>query len=317
MKPATLLCTAVALLAAAPVQAQVKITPGQDRIAIEIDGKPFGDLIYSADAWKPYLYPLRSASGKQVVRHYPMEKDYPGEPRDHNHHRGLWFAHGDVNGFDFWSSDVLNRANPKFGKIVFNKLVSAKGGRKSGALQVLFDWKDPEGNTLIAETRTMTFHSDPVLRIVDVDIKLDPKLPVKFGDTKEGTFGLRLAAPLQEQRGSGRMVNAEGASTEKEVWGTASAWVDYAGTLEDEKLGIAILDHPKNPGHPVRWHSRAYGLFAANPFGLAEFVRDKTKDGSVSAAPGQPLRYRYRVIIHPGDAESARIGELYKQWSKL
>jgi hypothetical protein len=317
MKLRILVRTAAALAALATVQAQVKITPGQDRIAVEIDGKPFGDLIYDADAWKPYLYPLRSASGKQVVRHYPMEKDYPGEPRDHNHHRGLWFAHGDVNGFDFWGSDVLNKANPKFGKIVFNRVVSAKGGKKSGTVTALFDWKDPQGKTLISETRTMTFHSDPALRIVDVDIKLDPKEQIKFGDTKEGTFGLRLAASLQEQRGSGRMVNAEGASTEKEVWGTASNWVDYAGTLENEKLGIAILDHPKNPGAPVRWHSRAYGLFAANPFGLGEFVRDKTKDGSVTVAPGQTLRYRYRVIIHPGDAESAKIAQLYQQWAKL
>ena len=116
MKPAILLS---ALAAFAVVgTAQVKITPAQDKIAIEIDGKPYGNLIFSADAWKPYLYPLLSASGKQVVRHYPMEKDFPNEPKDHNHQRGLWFAHGDVNGYDYWSSDVLNKANPKFGKIV-------------------------------------------------------------------------------------------------------------------------------------------------------------------------------------------------------
>lgn len=305
-----------ALAAAVPVTAQVKITPGENRIAVEIDGKPFGDLIYNGDAWKPYLYPLRSASGKQVVRHYPMEKDVAGEPHDHNHHRGLWFAHGDVNGYDFWSSDVLNKTNPKFGKIVLNKVVRTKSGKKSGSLEAIFDWKDPEGKTLITETRTMTFHSDPTLRIIDVDIKLDPKVEVKFGDTKEGTFGLRLAAELQEQKGSGKMVNAQGAETEKAVWGTASEWVDYAGTLDGEPLGIAILDHPSNPRSPVRWHSRAYGLFAANPFGLAEFVHDKTKDGTMTVEAGKQMRYRYRVIIHPGDAKTAGIAEMYQKWVK-
>jgi hypothetical protein len=316
MKTAILLFTLAAFAAIGPVTAQVKITQGQNRIAIEIDGKPFGDLIYDADAWKPYLYPLRSASGKQVVRHYPMEKDVPGEPHDHNHHRGLWFAHGDVNGYDFWSSDILNKPSPKFGKIVLNKVVSIKSGKKSGSLQVVFDWKDPDGKTLITETRTMTFHSDPTLRIIDVDIALDPKQQVKFGDTKEGTFGLRLAAPLQEQRGSGKMMNAQGAEGEKAVWGVASEWVDYAGTLDGEQLGIAILDHPSNPRSPVRWHSRAYGLFAANPFGLAEFVRDKTKDGTMTVEAGKVLRYRYRVIIHPGDAKSADIAGMYKAWTK-
>lgn len=311
MKPLTLLAMTLAL-----ATAQVKITPSQDRIAVEIDGKPFGDLIYGGDAWKPYLYPLRSASGKQVVRHFPMEKDVPNEPRDHFHHRGLWFAHGDVNGYDFWSSDVLNKPNPKFGKIVLNHLVATKSGKKSGSVNILFDWKDPNGKTLITEIRTMTFHSDPLLRIVDVDIKLDMKEQVKFGDTKEGTFGLRLAAPLQEQKGSGKMVNAEGAEGEKAVWGSASPWVDYYGTLDGEKLGIAIFDHPQNPRHPVRWHSRAYGLFAANPFGLAEFVRDKTKDGTMTVEAGKVLRYRYRVVIHPGDAQSAKVAEMYRKWAK-
>jgi hypothetical protein len=315
MKLASTVGTFLALAVFHPGAAQVKITTSENKIAVEIDGKPFGSLIYNGDAWKPYLYPMHSASGKMVLRHYPME-DYPGEPRDHNHHRGLWFAHGDVNGYDFWSSDVRNKPNPKFGKIVLNKVAGTKSGQKAGLIRIMFDWQDPSGKTLLTESRTMTFHSDPKLRIVDVDITLAPKERVVFGDTKEGTFGLRLAAPLQEQKGTGEMVNAEGAEGEKNVWGKASPWVDYSGTLDGEKLGIAIFDHPQNPRHPVRWHSRAYGLFAANPFGLAEFVRDKSKDGTMTVEPGQRLRYRYRVVIHPGDAGSADIRELYRTWAK-
>lgn len=318
MKSALIVFTLAAWVACTPAPAQVKITPEQNRIAIEIDGKPFGDLIYGPEAWKPYLYPMYSASGKMILRHYPMDPNVPGETHDHNHHRGLWFAHGEVNGFDFWSSDPLNKPNPKlpFGKIVFKKLVSSKSGKKTGSIDIVFDWNDPNGKTLLTETRTMTFHSDPKLRIVDVDLTLDPKERLVFGDTKEGTFALRLAAPLQESKGTGRMVNAQGAEGEKDVWGSASEWVDYAGTLEGEKLGIAIFDHPQNPRHPVRWHSRAYGLFAANPFGLSDFVRDKSKDGAMTVEPGQKLRFRYRVIIHPGHGKSANIAGLYRDWTK-
>lgn len=311
MKPVLLLLASAVL-----VCAQVKVTPGKDRVGIEIDGQHFGDLIYGADDWKPYLWPLRSATGKIVVRQYPMVKNVAGEPRDHNHHRGLWFAHGDVNGFDFWSSDVLNKPSPKFGKITMSRIVSTRSGRRQGSLSAIFDWKDPQGNVLITESRTMVFHSDPKLRIVDVDLTLTANQDVVFGDTKEGTFGLRLAAPLQEQKGTGRMVNAQGGGGEKLVWGKPSEWVDYTGTLDGEKLGIAIFDHPKNTRHPVRWHSRAYGLFAANPFGLAEFENDKSKDGKLTLQKGQKLRYRYRVVIHPGDTQTAGIGEMYKQWAK-
>lgn len=314
MKAATLAFVLLAALGASGA-AQVKVTPAQDHIAIEIGGQPFGELRFGPDVWKPYLWPLKSASGKIVVRQFPMVKDVGGEPHDHLHHRGLWWAHGDVNGLDYWDSDPMNKPNPKFGKIVLAKVAGTKSGKNSGSLKVIFDWNDPGGKTILTEDRTMTFRTAPGLRIVDVDLTLTPKEKIVFGDTKEGTFGIRLAAPLEESKG-GHMVNAQGAEGEANVWGKASEWVDYYGTLDGEALGIAIFDHPQNPRHPVRWHSRAYGLFAANPFGLADFVKDKSQNGAMTVEAGQTLRFRYRVVIHPGDAKSAGIAKLYSDWTK-
>lgn len=135
-----------------------------------------------------------------------------------------------------------------------------------------------------------------------------------FGDTKEGTFGIRLATSMTEAKG-GRMVNAEGKETEKNVWGKRSPWADYYGQVDGETVGVAIFDHPSNPRHPTYWHSRAYGLFATNIFGVRDFTGDKSKDGSMSVEPGQPLRFRYRVVIHPGDARAANIAALYKEYA--
>ena len=33
--------------------------------------------------------------------------------------------------------------------------------------------------------------------------------------------------------------------------------------------------------------------------------------------PGKSWRFRYRVVIHSGDADSSRIPELYKQFAAL
>ena len=74
-----------------------------------------------------------------------------------------------------------------------------------------------------------------------------------------------------------------------------------------------MLDNPANPSHPVRWHVRAYGLFAANPFGKAVFTGDKSDTQSVVIEPGQSLRFRYRVIVHPGNVKSADIAG---EWAK-
>ena len=319
MKP--LLCL---LAAALPLAAQVKLTQGSDRIVVEVDGKPFTDFFIGAAAPKPYLHPLRSASGKVVTRFYPMDT-VAGESKDHPHHRGLWFTHGNVNGYDFWANEESQKGEGKGkGKVVLKKVNDLKSGKKSGVVAATFDWEDPKGKLLLSESRAMTFYSDKILRTIDVDITLTAKEAVKFGDTKEGTFAIRLASGLEEKEKrslpspprTGHMVAADGRKGEKEVWGKRSPWVDYAGDLEGEKLGIAIFDHPSNPKHPTYWHSRSYGLFAANMFGEHDFYNDKSRDGGVSLAPGETLRFRYRVVIHPGDHAAAGIAQMYDKWAK-
>jgi hypothetical protein len=301
--------------AALPVCAQVKFTQDADKIAIEIDGKPFSEFfLQDPAAPKPYLHPLRSASGAIVTRRFPMEK-IPGEVYDHPHHRGLWFTHGNVNGVDFWMNETSYMGKTPRGRILLNKITSVQGGPKSGTISGVWTWEDHEGKKLLTEERTMVFHSHPTLRIIDLDLKLTAISEVTFGDTKEGTFAIRMATALDEKHG-GKMVAADGRTGEKAIWGKRSPWVDYYGQMGGETLGIAILDHPQNPGHPTHWHARAYGLFAANIFGLRDFYADKTKDGSVTLKPGESLRFRYRVVIHPGDTQAAGIAKLYQDWTK-
>jgi hypothetical protein len=60
---------------------------------------------------------------------------------------------------------------------------------------------------------------------------------------------------------------------------------------------------------------RGYGLFAANPFGLAVFTNDKTKDGGIALKPGETLRFRYRLIVHAGDAQAAKIADAWKEYA--
>jgi hypothetical protein len=205
---------------------------------------------------KPYLHPLRSATGKIVTRHFPMET-VKGEPTDHPHQRGLWFAHDSVNGFDFWNNEA-NYTTPIRGRIVVDKAGSFVGaGGKTGNVGAMLSWIDPHDVKLLNESLQMTFRSDPTLRIIDFDTTLTAVTKVTFGDSIDGTFGLRIAPVLQEASSAGHgsnsalphtgiITNAEGMEHEKAVWGKPSNWVDYSGQIDGEKLGIAIFDHPEN-----------------------------------------------------------------------
>jgi hypothetical protein len=306
---------------AIPLYSQVKISPEAGKLAIQIDGKPFSDFYYTGpEVSKPYLWPLRAASGTYVTRMWPMEKveeEASIAKPDHPHQRGLWFAHAKVNGLDFWNIAPLDQPpynRPDRGKIFLKKLGQVTSGKNKGSIAAEFTWADHDGQPLLTESRAMTFYSDPAMRVFDLDITLTAIKQVVFGDEKDGVLGIRLRPVLQEDHGTGHISNADGATTEKQVWGKPSNWCDYSGEIQGEKVGVAILDGPANPGHPVRWHVRAYGLFAANPFGNAVFSDDKTQAHTdTTLEPGKSLRYGYRVIIHSGDAASAKIAA---QWDK-
>ncbi|HLK66515.1 MAG TPA: PmoA family protein [Bryobacteraceae bacterium] len=314
---------------------QVKITPGTGKIPVEINGKPFTDFYISGpEVAKPYLWPLRAPSGTYITRAWPMEKNpeeldsetgfaivngqSTGKVPDHPHQRGLWFAHAKVNGLDFWNIAPIDAPpynRPDRGKIVLKKMGEVKSGKDKGSIAASFDWTDHEGKPILTESRVMTFYSEPALRTIDFDITLTAITSVTFGDEKDGVFGIRLRPLLQEDKGTGHITNADGGATEKEVWGKPSHWCDYSGEINGEKLGITIFDHPDNPLRGARWHVRAYGLFAANPFGLSTFTSEpKAELGVVTLDPGRSLHYRYRIVVHPGDAASANLAKIWDKY---
>ncbi len=137
--------------------------------------------------------------------------------------------------------------------------------------------------------------------------------PIRFGDTKEGGMcSVRVASSIEGGRGSGRIANGIGAQGEEACWGKPAPWCDYTGPVQGRAVGVAILDHPSNFRYPVTWHVRAYGLMAANPFGLSCFTNDKARDGSHTWQAGDIVEYRYRVVLHSGDAAAAGID---RQWN--
>src|SRR5262245_38735641 len=184
------LFTVLSLCTAAPALSQVTITQRPEQIAVEIDGKPFTVFYVSGkDLNRPYLHPLRAATGKIVNRSFPAGQ-LPGETTDHPHHAGLFYGHGDVNGYNYWAIQNVqtppSKADANMGRIVLARVVGVKSGRESGTVDAVFDWLKPDGKPLLTETRKMTFYSNPELRIIDVDFDFAAVDQVVFRDTKEG-----------------------------------------------------------------------------------------------------------------------------------
>ena len=153
---------------------------------------------------------------------------------------------------------------------------------------------------------------DARLFVFDIDLHASVA-PITFGDTKEGSFGIRINDAIREEKGGkGKIENAEGKVGEKACWGQLSAWCDYSGPLDGKVVGLAILSDPTNPV-PACWHSRGYGLMAANPFGRAKsgFPAMKGKTDLVKLAKGEHLKLRYGYPAAPRRREDGQSsGEL-------
>jgi hypothetical protein len=307
-------------LTVAGAQQQVKLTRSGDRIDVLIDGHPFTTFYFDPAIAKPYFFPLRSAQGTIVTRGFPMDPSIPGEDRDEPHQRAMYFAHGDINSYDFWGEAAFPRwsdhSRATFGRTVFRKLDGIREGSDSGTFRAEFDLLAADGQVIAAEDQSYIFSGDDQSRIIDCEFTISANHgPVKFGDTKEGTFAIRLVKALDSP--PGRMVNSAGSIGEKAIWGKRADWVDYDGNVAGEDVGVAIFDSPANLRHPTYWHARHYGLLAANPFGIREFTHDRHQDGSYVIAAEASLTLRYRVFIHHGDFQQADVANAYRQYAAV
>jgi hypothetical protein len=300
---------------AAPAPGQgVQITELADRVRVEINGELFTEYHFR-DVPRPYCYPVMGPGELAMTRDWPM-KSSPNEAHDHPHHRSLWFAHGSVNGYDFWSEEKA------FGKTVHDGFIELKSGKESGVISSRNNWVAADGTVVCRDERTLRFFNpeNRPERMLDFEVTLfASKGPLTLGDTKEGTMAVRLAETMRLHGpvGHGHIVNSAGVHDDA-TWGKRADWCDYYGPVAGQTVGLAIFDHPDNPRHPTWWHVRDYGLFAANPFGQHDFesLRNNKTAGDLVIPAGQSVTFRYRFYFHQGNERQAKVAEKYRDYIK-
>jgi hypothetical protein len=310
MRSSLFVVSLVAFFAIGSARAQSIVVERTDGgVAVKVGDQPFTTYVFQSKV-KPILWPVIGPTGKEMTRAWPMREGNPDEKKDHPHQRSFWFTHGEVNGIDFWAETARVQ-----GTIQHKELVKAEGG-SVGTVVTQNEWLGPDGGKVLTDERTMRFGADGESRWIDFDVTLVAAADeVKFGDTKEGSFGLRIAESMRTDRKlGGKIITSEGL-TDAAAWGKPAAWVDYHGPVQGETLGIAILNHPSSFRFPTGWHVRTYGLFAANPFAEGDFS-GKAQETSHVMKKGESLTLRYRVIFHKGDEKQGKIAEAFARYAK-
>jgi hypothetical protein len=281
---------------------------------------------------KPYFWPVNAPGGIAVTRGWPMETGLTKETKDHVHQKSMWFCHGDVipeglelkvrssdkrvHGVDFWAE---SRGH---GKIVCVKVGQPRVVPTEGTVETHNEWRAPDGTKIMDEKRTITLKELGDARLIVLQIDLHASVcPITFGKTKEGSMGVRVndEIRLNGPGSDGVITSADGATAKAPakdnvpMWGKPGDWHDYSGSVGGKTVGIAIFDHPKNSARAA-WHTRAYGLMAANPFGRTAFPDGKGE--LVKLAKGETLKLRYGILLHRGDVKQGQVAEHYAVFAK-
>jgi Methane oxygenase PmoA len=286
------------LATAIPADAEQNLAAVQvgSRIDVTIEGKFFTSYRFADDEKYPFLFPVNGPSGASATS--MRNGEYP-------HHSSLFFSCDKVNGGNYWQ-ESLDR-----GRIVSKGPVLEAGAGKQIVIRDTCDWTRPGAPQPLRDTRRIVISApSPGSRQIDFDITLEALEDVVIQKTNHSLFSARMDPDLTPVFG-GEMVNAAGDLGEKGTFGKASPWLAcYAARDAKTSEGLAIFQHPQNPGYPTPWFTRDYGFLSPTPmFWPAD---DKT----TRISKGEKLRLCYRVIVFSGTPESAGISEQFKQFSE-
>lgn len=291
------------------------------KLVFKIGDKVVTNYHHGKSVAKPYFWPMVSVGGNRVTRDWPMLPESP-EAKDHKHQKSAWFCHGDVipeglelklrtknvEGVDFWSEDG------NFGKIVCVQVGDVTSKNGIAAVSTKNEWRSADGVVILTEKRDLSLESAGNGYLVRVHSEMIASAyPITFGDTKEGSMGVRVRDQITEKDNKGgKLTNAQGLRTEKALWGKESAWCDYSGPCDKGAAGIAIFSDPKN-AYKTAWHSRGYGLMAANPFGRNKsgFPDRKGNTDLVKIPKGSSLKLSFAIYVHDGDDKEAKVAETF------
>ena len=249
---------------------------------------------------KPFFHPICTPAGHCLTLF---------EPHDHTWHRGLWYTIKFVNGENFWEErepyGTQRTALPP-------TVEHMPGGRI--VLGSNLAWVRPDGVGVVfhEERRVSYVPLDDRSYALDFETALIAQDDLALDRTPYTTWGgyggliLRGTRNWQETR----LLFPDGSTSDRPA-GVPATWCDLSGKLDGgqgQTGGAAIFDHPDNPRHPTPW----YGTTGPGHYLNAAFLFHEP----LSLARDETLAFRYRVLIHDGIWDAARLQAAYAAYVK-
>jgi hypothetical protein len=269
---------------------QLRLVDSKDeKVAVHSGESVLFEYRYSRERPKPYIHPLCLPGGRVVSL---------DSPKDHVHHRGLMVAWSEVNGVDFWGE-----VNPaRHGRIVHQRFERLK--EQTPAEIVAQNHWVAEGKVLLVERRTIRVPlptPDGVWLDWITELKADgTAVKLAAGEHVYNGLGIRFDRRMDE----GGVLNSRGTTAVEKANGENATWCSYyhAGA------GVALFDHPRNPGHPNAFFvmNKAFGYLSAAPTFRASF----------DLKAGESIRFHWGALAFAGDPDASVLNRRFDAWRR-
>jgi hypothetical protein len=271
-----------------------------DGLSVKWEGQIILEYQFQTGGPRPYWHPLRLPDSPLLTMN---------RPADHVHHQGMWVAWKKVNGVNFWEQPAPGSDPKGFGRILHRKVVSQSAQPTQAQFTVDNAWVDWQDVQYLTETRQTTVYAPEVdYLLMDIALRFVPsqrELTLDLNRGEPGGGGLfysGLTIRFDNVLTPGQLLDADGRSEARAIFGQSSRWCSFAGkhAEEGQVYGITLVDHPENPRYPTVWWVRNrpnYALLHPSPSYYEPF----------HLAAGEALSLQYRAVLHKGAVNPALI----------
>jgi hypothetical protein len=235
-----------------------------------------------------YIHPLYGIDGEVLTDDFP---------KDHYHHRGLFWAWPHVRigsrGYDLWTIEGVHQR--------FQKWLAREVNPQSAVLGVENDWHVDGQKVMEERVWVRVYPADEDHRIIDLEFFWTPaEQPVTLagaaGKSYGGLtlrYGPRVDTVITTPLGTGK----------EDLAVTRLPWADLSARFEGraKPSGAAIFIGTDHPDFPPTWLTRHYGVLCVGWPG----VEPQTFQ------PGATTQAKYRLWIHRGQPDREALQKAY------
>lgn len=238
-----------------------------------------------------YLHPLHGLDGEVLTDDFP---------RDHYHHRGLFWSWPHVRigdkEYDLWMLRGIRHQ--------FERWLEKDASPKGATLAVENGWYVGSEKVVQEKIRLRMHPAKSEERAIDVEFEWVPvKAPLTLTGAEGKSYG---GLTLRFAPGTNTAITIPAGLTKQDLPMTNLPWADLTRLWDAEKTvsGAAIFVHPSHPDFPPQWLTRHYGVLCLGWPGVKP----------ATFQVGEVVRCRYRVWIHRGPASAERLARAYEEY---